>query len=153
MNKTNNIFYPVHIAIIMDGNGRWAKKKNLPRIAGHQKGSKRAKEIIEVAIELNLKYLTLFAFSSENWSRPKSEVNDLMVLLNDYLNKETEQYLKRNIKLRVIGNRNRLQKSIVKRIVQIENITVNNKGLQLTIALDYGGREDILFAMKEIYKS
>ena len=76
-----------------------------------------------------------------------------MVLLNDYLNKETEQYLKRNIKLRVIGNRNRLQKSIVKRIVQIENITVNNKGLQLTIALDYGGREDILFAMKEIYKS
>ena len=100
MNKTNNIFYPVHIAIIMDGNGRWAKKKNLPRIAGHQKGSKRAKEIIEVAIELNLKYLTLFAFSSENWSRPKSEVNDLMVLLNDYLNKETEQYLKRNIKCR-----------------------------------------------------
>ena len=153
MNKTNNIFYPVHIAIIMDGNGRWAKKKNLPRIAGHQKGSKRAKEIIEVAIELNLKYLTLFAFSSENWSRPKSEVNDLMVLLNNYLNKETEQYLKRNVKLRVIGNRNRLQSSIVKRIEQIEHITINNNGLQLTIALDYGGREDIIFAMKEIYKS
>ena len=109
MNKTNNNFYPVHIAIIMDGNGRWAKKKSLPRIAGHQKGAKRAREIIEASIKLNLEYLTLFAFSSENWSRPKNEVNDLMVLLNDYLNKETEQYLRNNVKLRVIGNRNRLQ--------------------------------------------
>ena len=153
MNKTNNNFYPAHIAIIMDGNGRWAKKKSLPRIAGHQKGAKRAREIIEASIKLNLEYLTLFAFSSENWSRPKNEVNDLMVLLNDYLNKETEQYLKRNVKLRVIGNRNRLQSSIVKRIQQIENITINNNGLQLTIALDYSGREDILFAIKEIYKS
>ena len=144
--------YPKHTAIIMDGNGRWAKNKGLPRIAGHREGAKKAREIIEASITLKLQYLTLFAFSSENWSRPKREVNDLMKLLNATLNKDFNEYLKKNVQLRVIGNRNRIDINIKKRIEELEELTRKNKGLNLTIALDYGGREDILFALKNIIK-
>ena len=104
--------YPKHTAIIMDGNGRWAKNKGLPRIAGHREGAKRAREIIEVSITLKLQYLTLFAFSSENWSRPKREVSDLMKLLNATLNKDFNEYLQKNVQLRVIGNRDRIDINI-----------------------------------------
>ena len=152
MSNIDNISNPTHVAIIMDGNGRWAKKKGLPRIAGHKEGVNKVKEIIETSIELNLKFLTLFAFSSDNWRRPKSEVKDLMSLLNNYLDNEIEEYLKRNVRLRVIGSRERLHNKIVKKINKIEIITKKNNGLQLTIALDYSGREDILFAMKETFK-
>jgi len=134
----------------MDGNGRWAKRKGLPRVAGHKAGAKRASEIIETAIKLKIKYLTLFAFSSENWNRPKSEVSDLMKLLKSYLNHELDDNIKNNVILRIIGNRKRLSKNITKKIQQIEQSTMNNKGLNLTIALDYGGREDILYALKKI---
>ena len=142
--------YPKHTAIIMDGNGRWAKNKGLPRIAGHREGAKRAREIIEVSITLKLQYLTLFAFSSENWSRPKREVSDLMKLLNATLNKDFNEYLQKNVQLRVIGNRDRIDINIKRRIEELEKLTIKNKGLKLTIALDYGGREDILFALKNI---
>ena len=137
--------YPKHTAIIMDGNGRWAKNKGLPRIAGHREGAKKSREIIETSITLKLQYLTLFAFSSENWSRPKKEVNDLMKLLNATLNKDFNEYLQKNVQLRVIGNRNRIDINIKRRIEELEKLTIKNKCLKLTIALDYGGREDILF--------
>ena len=142
--------YPKHTAIIMDGNGRWAKNKGLPRIAGHREGAKRAREIIEVSITLKLQYLTLFALSSENWNRPKREVSDLMKLLNATLNKDFNEYLQKNVQLRVIGNRDRIDINIKRRIEELEKLTIKNKGLNLTIALDYGGREDILFALKNI---
>ena len=95
--------YPDHVAIIMDGNGRWAKNKGLPRLAGHKAGVERLKEIVEATINCNVSFLTLYAFSSENWNRPKLEINDLMNLLETFLNKEAKKFLKENIRLRVIG--------------------------------------------------
>ena len=145
--------YPLHVAIIMDGNGRWAKKFGLPRVAGHKAGVKRIHNIIQLTIDYNIKYLTLYAFSSENWSRPKSEINDLMGLLSSFLNKDAKVLLEKNIKLKVIGRRDRLKKDIVKRIQDIEKQSINNSGLTLIIALDYSGREDIRSAIINIYKN
>ena len=145
--------YPIHVAIIMDGNGRWAKKFGLPRVAGHKAGVKRIHNIIQLTIDYNIKYLTLYAFSSENWSRPKSEINDLMGLLSSFLNKDAKVLLEKNIKLKVIGRRDRLKKDIVKRIEDIEKKSINNNGLTVIIALDYSGREDIRSAIINIYKN
>jgi undecaprenyl diphosphate synthase len=144
--------YPVHVAIIMDGNGRWAKKYGLPRLAGHKAGVKRLHNIVKLTIEYNIKYLTLYAFSSENWSRPKSEIDDLMYLLSSFLDKEAKALLKQNIVLKVIGRRDRLKKDIVDRIEDIEKQSISNDGLTLIIALDYSGREDIRSAIINIYK-
>ena len=144
--------YPVHVAIIMDGNGRWAKKIGLPRLAGHKAGVKKIHKVVELTIINNIKYLTLYAFSSENWSRPKSEINDLMHLLSTFLNKDAKDLLKKNIKLKVIGRRDRLKKDIVERIKQLEKQSISNDGLTLIIALDYSGREDIRSAFMNIYK-
>ena len=144
--------YPVHVAIIMDGNGRWAKKIGLPRLAGHKAGVKKIHKVVELTIANNIKYLTLYAFSSENWSRPKSEINDLMHLLSTFLNKDAKDLLKKNIKLKVIGRRDRLKKDIVERIKQLEKQSKSNTGLTLIIALDYSGREDIRSAIINIYK-
>ena len=144
--------YPDHVAIIMDGNGRWAKKFGLPRIAGHKAGVKRIHNIIKLSNEYNIKYLTLYAFSSENWSRPKSEIHDLMTLLSSFLNKDAKSLLKKNIKLKVIGRRDRLKEDIVKRIEELEKQSISNSALTLTIALDYSGREDIRSAIIKIYK-
>ena len=136
----------------MDGNGRWAKKFGLPRIAGHKAGVKRIHNIIKLTIDYNIKYLTLYAFSSENWSRPKSEINDLMTLLSSFLNKDAKSLLEKNIKLKVIGRRDRLKEDIVKRIEEVEKRSITNSGLTLIIALDYSGREDIRSAIINIYK-
>ena len=144
--------YPIHVAIIMDGNGRWAKKLGLPRIAGHKAGVKRLHDIVKLTIEYNIKYLTLYAFSSENWSRPKLEIDDLMYLLSSFLDKEAKEFLKQNIVLKVIGRRDRLKKDIVDRIEDIEKQSISNNGLTLIIALDYSGREDIRSAIINIYK-
>ena len=144
--------YPAHVAIIMDGNGRWAKKIGLPRLAGHKAGVKRIHKIVELTIAYNIKYLTLYAFSSENWSRPKSEINDLMYLLSTFLNKDAKSLLKKNIKLKVIGRRDRLKKDIVERIEYLEEQSIANSSLTLIIALDYSGREDIRSAIINIYK-
>ena len=144
--------YPVHVAIIMDGNGRWAKKIGLPRMAGHKAGVKRLHSIVKLSIEYNIKYLTLYAFSSENWSRPKTEIDDLMYLLSSFLDKEAKELLKQNIILKVIGRRDRLKKDIVDRIEDIEKQSISNNGLTLIIALDYSGREDIRCAIINIYK-
>ena len=144
--------YPVHVAIIMDGNGRWAQKFGLPRLAGHKAGVKKIHKVVELTILYNIKYLTLYAFSSENWSRPKSEINDLMYLLSTFLNKDARGLVEKNIKLQVIGRRDRLKKDIVERIEYLEKQSLSNSGLTLIIALDYSGREDIRSAIINIYK-
>ena len=143
--------YPDHVAIIMDGNGRWAKNKGLPRLAGHKAGVERLKEIVEATINFNVSFLTLYAFSSENWNRPKLEINDLMNLLETFLNKEAKKFLKENIRLRVIGRRDRLNRRIIDKIKELEINSDKNDGLNLIIALDYGGREDIRSAIINIY--
>ena len=135
--------YPHHVAIIMDGNGRWAKNKGLPRIAGHKAGVKVLKNIINKSCELNIKFLTLYAFSSENWNRPKSEINDLMNILSSYLKTNAKNLINNDVKLIVIGRRDRIKKSIINNINLLEERSKNNKKINLVIALDYGGREDI----------
>ncbi|MAU28476.1 MAG: di-trans,poly-cis-decaprenylcistransferase [Alphaproteobacteria bacterium] len=135
----------------MDGNGRWAKNKGLPRLAGHKAGVERLKEIVEATINCNVSFLTLYAFSSENWNRPKLEINDLMNLLETFLNKEAKKFLKENIRLRVIGRRDRLNRRIIDKIKELEINSDKNDGLNLIIALDYGGREDIRSAIINIY--
>jgi len=145
-----NEFPPVHIAIIMDGNGRWAKQRNMPRISGHKKGAEAVREAIEACVEKSVPYLTLYAFSSENWSRPVDEVEGLMELLNYYLGKELKQLNEKNIKLNVIGDRTLLSDKINTKIQQAEELTKDNKSLCLTIALSYGGRQEIVSAAKKI---
>ena len=141
---------PKHVAIIMDGNGRWARMRNLPRTAGHQRGIESVKRAIEAAAELKVEYLTLFGFSSENWNRPKDEVSELMRLLRYYLRSETADLHKNGIRLRVIGDRNGLAADIVEMIENAERLTADNQNLTLVIALNYGGRQDILQAAKQI---
>lgn len=141
---------PHHIAIIMDGNGRWAKARGLPRTMGHKKGVETTRAVVKKAGELGVKYLTLYAFSTENWQRPQDEINDLMGLLRLYMKSETAEMHKNNVRLRVVGFRNRLSADIVDMINNIEKLTENNTGLNLTIALDYGARQEIVRAVKDI---
>ena len=141
---------PNHIGIIMDGNGRWAKERYFPRIEGHRKGAQRAFEIVEAVGQMGVKTLTLYAFSEENWGRPVDEVSALMSLLRWYLEKKRQQIIKQNVQFKVIGNRKRLDKDIVEMVENIEQATINNTGLILNIALSYGARQEICFAMKKI---
>ncbi len=138
--------FPKHIAIIMDGNGRWARQRNLPRTAGHQKGIDSCKRIVRAAGEQEVKYLTLFGFSTENWSRPVDEVNELMRLLRMYLRSETADLHRNNVNMKMIGNREAFSKDILELIENAEKLTAENDGLYLTIALNYGGRDEILQA-------
>jgi len=147
-----NLRIPRHVAIIMDGNGRWAKGKGLPRIAGHYKGAQVAESIIEFALELGVKHLTLFAFSTENWNRPKEEVEALFSLMAEYLNSKKEKLYKLNIKVRFIGRRDRLNKELVSLMEEIERNSKDNKSLELNLAVDYGGRDDIIRAVNKIIK-
>lgn len=137
---------PRHIAIIMDGNGRWAKQRNLPRTAGHQQGIETCKRVVRAAGELGIDYLTLFGFSTENWSRPAAEVSELMRLLRMYLRSETAELHRSNVKMLMIGERSVFSKDLITLIENAENLTKNNDGLNLTIALNYGGRDEILRA-------
>lgn len=139
-----------HIAIIMDGNGRWAQKRNLPRAAGHKKGAEVVKEIAQEANKRGIKFLTLYAFSTENWNRPKDEVDTLMGLLRQYLKSDFSELQKNNIRIRVIGERNMLDKDIVAQIAKLENDTVQNTGMVLCLAISYGGRHEIVNAAKKI---
>jgi undecaprenyl diphosphate synthase len=141
---------PRHIAIIMDGNGRWAAARGVPRAEGHRRGAEAARAAVTAAIELGVKYLTLFSFSSENWNRPEPEIRDLMNLLRLYLKKETAELHKSGARLLIIGNRARLPEDIVKLIESAESLTKDNAKTTVVIALSYGGREDVLFAAKEI---
>lgn len=147
---------PKHIAIIMDGNGRWAKQRNLPRIAGHRQGVEAIRGIIEKSSEIGIGYLTLYAFSTENWNRPKDEVNGLMDLLVNYLRSEVKELHKNNVRIQTIGDIKRLPESAKKEIDSARELTKDNKGLTVNIALNYGSRDELVNGIRKIaeeYKS
>lgn len=137
---------PVHLAVIMDGNGRWAQQRMLKRIVGHQRGAETVKMVVEQAHLLGIKYLTLFAFSSENWSRPALEVKALMTLLKKYIKQETARMMRKNIRYNVIGNRSELPADVNETLDEAIRITSVNTGMVLTLALSYGGRQEISLA-------
>ena len=141
---------PAHVAIIMDGNGRWATSRGLPRIAGHRRGAEAVRRTVKAASELGIAYLTLFGFSSENWKRPLPEVDDLMGLLRHYLRGEIAELHRNGVRLRIIGQRERLSPDIVNLIDNGEALTRENGGLRLTIALSYGGRDELALAAAAI---
>ncbi len=141
---------PKHIAIIMDGNGRWAKKRGLPRVAGHREGVKSVRDVVEACAQLGVKYLTLFAFSTENWRRPKEEIDTLMKLLVRTLHSETENLHKNDIKLIAIGDIEALPKEVRKELKEAIEKTKNNKRMVLNLALSYSGRWEIIEAVREI---
>lgn len=141
---------PLHVAIIMDGNGRWAQRRGLPRIVGHKRGAEALRETLIAAKEFGITYLTVFGFSSENWRRPPDEINELMGLLCLYLRKELAELHKNNVCMRVIGERERLDDDIVRLIENAENQTRDNTGLYFTLALSYGSRSEIVGAVRAI---
>jgi len=147
-----NANLPKHIAIIMDGNGRWAKQQALPRFAGHREGINSVREITRICGEIDIKHLTLYTFSKENWARPKTEVSALMRLLLTSINKEIKNLNKNNVKLTTIGAFQDLPKSARKRIDEGIELTKNNTGLNLNLALSYGSRQEILLAIQSIVK-
>ena len=138
---------PRHIALIMDGNGRWAKKRSLPRSAGHAAGSRNFKSIARYCNKIGLEYLTVYAFSTENWKRPKDEVDGLMNILRDYL-KDSKNFKDENIKVKFIGELSALDEDIRQLIVEAEEGSCDATGLKLNIALNYGGRDEIVHAAK-----
>jgi undecaprenyl diphosphate synthase len=141
---------PRHIAIIMDGNGRWAKKKGNPRIYGHRNAITAVRETVEASAEIGIQYLTLYAFSTENWNRPRTEVDALMSLLLVTINKETKTLLDNNVRLSYIGDVSSLPKQVTKNLTEAINRTQNNTGLNLILALSYSSRWEILNAVKGI---
>lgn len=141
---------PLHVAIIMDGNGRWAAARGLRRTAGHRRGAEAVKTAAESAVRLGVRYLTLFGFSSENWRRPEWEVSELMGLLRHYLQREIGFLQEHSIRLRVIGNRARLAPDIVRSMESAEQATAHNRRLTLTMALSYGGRAEICQAARRL---
>lgn len=146
----NSVPPPQHIAIIMDGNGRWAKARGLPRFAGHKRGAETVRTIVKSCQALGIPYLTLYAFSSENWKRPASEVADLMGLFRLYLRRELNDLHKNNVRVRFIGSREGLADDIVELIRKIEEKTLNNSGLNLIMAINYGSQGEILRAVRAI---
>ena len=141
---------PQHVAIIMDGNGRWAKARGLPRVAGHRRGAEAVRRVIRGAGELGIPVLTLFAFSTENWARPADEVSDLMGLLRHYLRHELEELGRNGARLRVIGDRTRLAKDIVKDISDAEQRTRANPRIDVNICINYGSRDEIVQATRSL---
>ena len=146
----NNL--PIHIAIIMDGNGRWAQKRRLPRTAGHREGSNNLDKIAQFCGEIGIKYLTVYAFSTENWKRPKAEVDALMDLLLEYLKNAESHIGGRSVRIRVIGDTSALSKEIQEQIIRVTKLTENNTGITVNIAINYGGKHEIVHAVKEIAK-
>ena len=143
---------PEHVAIIMDGNGRWGLKKKKSRNYGHKKGIETVETIINSAIEKKIRYLTLFVFSTENWKRPLNEINYLFKLLNIYIDKEIQNLLKKKIKIKIIGNIKPFPKLLKAKIRKIEKLTKKNKKIQINMALNYGSRQEIIKAIKELNK-
>ena len=141
---------PQHIAIILDGNGRWAKAKGMPRNYGHAQGSKNVERICEEAWRMGIKYLTVYAFSTENWNRPESEVSALMKLLRNYMKTCLKTAEKNRMCVRVLGDKTRLDEDIRTRIAELEEATKNHDGLHFQIAINYGGRDEIVRAVKKL---
>lgn len=152
MKGSGDVTPPVHVAIIMDGNGRWAKSRGLPRVMGHKRGAEAVRRTVEAAGSLGVSYLTLFGFSSENWSRPQQEIGDLMGLLRLYLRSEMAELHRKNVRLLMIGDRSRFEPDIINLIVDAERKTAENSGLTLVLALSYGGRQEIAAAMRSMAK-
>lgn len=144
----NNI--PEHVAIIMDGNGRWAKKRFLPRSAGHHEGMKRVIEIVETAEKLDIKYLSLYAFSTENWKRPQEEIDNLMKLLIQYIKTELDRIHKNNVKIQTMGDISKLPRASREEVERAIKTTKNNDKMILNIGLNYGGRDEIIWGIKNI---
>jgi undecaprenyl diphosphate synthase len=152
LSKINIDNLPKHIAIIMDGNGRWAAKRNLPRNFGHQEGMERVIEIVECASQIGIEYLTLYAFSTENWKRPPKEIEGLMKILILYIKRELDKLHKNNIKLNILGDISKLPELPRKEVEKAVEKTKNNTKMTLNIALNYGGRDEIIYAIKEYLK-
>lgn len=148
--KIDTLKLPVHVAIIMDGNGRWARQRGKERIYGHQQGVNSVREVIECAAELGLKYLTLYTFSTENWNRPDDEIVALMGIMVQSLNNETETLLKNNIRLKAIGDVNRLTEDVRARLFDTIGLTSSAKGLTLIVALSYSSRWEIVEAARNL---
>ncbi len=141
---------PNHVAIIMDGNGRWAQKRGRPRLYGHHAGARRVREIVEACPELGVKYLTVFAFSTENWKRTQAEVSGLMALFRRYITREAQALLDGGIRVRFIGDRMKLDESLVRLMDDLELMTAENDLIHLTVALNYGGRDEVARATKRL---
>ncbi|MBN2245905.1 MAG: isoprenyl transferase [Candidatus Aminicenantes bacterium] len=152
VNKIDFSRIPKHVAVIMDGNGRWAKQRKLPRVEGHKEGERSVKEIVEASARLGIKYLTLYAFSKENWKRPRSEVATLWRLLEDYLKREFKVLLENNLCLRVIGQTERIPKRVMNELNRVMDLTQDNKRMTIFLALNYGGRAEIIDAIKKLIK-
>ena len=150
--ELSNLNIPNHVAIILDGNGRWAKKRFMPRNYGHMQGAKVVEQICEDADSIGIKYLTVYAFSTENWNRPQDEVEALMKLLRNYLKDCIKRANNNNMRVRVIGEKSRLSDDKRSKIEELEECSKNNTGLNFTIALNYGSRDEIVRAVREISK-
>ena len=146
--ETSNKPVPRHVAIIMDGNGRWAKKRLLPRNAGHVQGSRVAEQICEDAFNLGIEYLTIYAFSTENWARPKDEVDALMKLLRKYMKDSIQRSSKNNMRVHVIGDISALDEDLIESIKKLEEVSASNTGLKFQVAINYGGRDEIVRAAR-----
>ncbi|MCR5671330.1 MAG: isoprenyl transferase [Butyrivibrio sp.] len=150
MSELTNV--PAHVAIILDGNGRWAKAKGMPRNYGHMQGAKAVEDILVDARDIGIKYLTVYAFSTENWSRPEAEVSALMTILRNYLKTSIKKSMKNNVRCRVIGERSKLSDDIRAAIEELEEATAGNTGLTFTIAINYGSRDEVVRAVRKIAK-
>jgi undecaprenyl diphosphate synthase len=144
---------PQHVAVIMDGNGRWAKKRFLPRVAGHQRGLESVRAMVKACVRLQINYLTLFAFSSENWRRPQEEVTFLMSLFLEALDREVKKLHDANVILKLIGDRSAFNAALQQKMIEAEAKTAANTGLVLTIAVNYGGRWDVVNAMNQLMQA
>ncbi|MYJ87648.1 MAG: di-trans,poly-cis-decaprenylcistransferase, partial [Rhodobacteraceae bacterium] len=136
--------FPNHVALVMDGNGRWAKARGLPRVQGHHRGAERLRDIVKSCPELGIRYLTVFAFSTENWKRGEDEVSGLTKLFRQYMGSESRELIEKGVKINFIGNREAFDRSLVEQMNQLESTTKNNEVLELTVAINYGGKSEIV---------
>jgi undecaprenyl diphosphate synthase len=153
INSTSGVKIPNHVAIIMDGNGRWAQSRNLPRLAGHKAGTENLRRIITASVEFGIKYLTIYAFSTENWGRPKDEVQGLMHILEDVIDKELKELNEEGVQLRHIGRLERLGPKLHKKVLKAIDLTKNNDKLILNVAFNYGGRDEIVCAIQKMIQA
>src|SRR5215471_15559203 len=150
LQSLNRAALPTHIAVIMDGNGRWARKRGLPRVAGHRSGINAVREVVEGCAELGISFLTLYAFSVENWKRPPAEVRTLMLLLREFLNREIDNLDRNNIQFRTIGRTDQLEPSVREELAKAITRTQSNTGMVFNVALNYGGRAEIVDAVNQL---
>jgi undecaprenyl diphosphate synthase len=150
--KTKEHPVPQHIAVIMDGNGRWAKKRGLPRLAGHQAGTENLRRIIRACVELGVRYLTIYAFSTENWGRPREEVDGLLKILESVIERELNELHKEGVQLRHIGRLERLPENLRRKVTDAIELTRNNDRLTVIVAFNYGGKDEIVHAVEQIIR-